>query len=116
MKNVLIVEDDQTSNLLYETCLKKYFNVFSVFDTKDIYNIIEINKIDLVLLDLRILPDNGFIVAEKIKKDYPNIKIIAQTAQIKFFSNNNTLSNFDLYLEKPIPMDTLLKSVKILLK
>lgn len=69
MKNILIVEDDQTSNLLYQTCLKNDFNVFSVYNTENIYDIVKTNKIDLILLDLKILPDNGFVVAQRIKKE-----------------------------------------------
>lgn|SRR5574343_386854 len=115
-KNILIVEDDQTSNLFFQTCLKKEYNVFPIYDTKDIYEIIKADKIDLVLLDLRILPEDGFVVAEKIKRDLPNIKIIAQTAQTKFFNQKSNMSNFDLFLEKPVPVTILLKSIKSLLK
>ena len=115
MKNILIVEDDRTSNFLYQIYLKDSYNIFYVYDTIDIYDVIRLNKIDLILLDIKILPENGFMVAKKIKIEMPEIKIIAQTAHMQHFVKEKDKNIFDLFLEKPLLPNILLQSIDSLL-
>jgi len=117
MKNILIVEDDRSSSDYYKAILRdiKDYNIFSVDNTDNIFELIKSNNIDLIFLDLKILPINGFDVAKRIKVELPHIKIIAQTAY-GHFQGEDKLEYFDIFLEKPIPITTILESIQSLLK
>lgn len=116
MKNILIVEDDNSSTEYYKAILKtiKNYKIISIDNTDNIFEIIKSNNIDLIFLDLKILPINGFDVAKKIKLELPHIKIIAQTAYGQY-NNEDKLPYFDMFLEKPIQITTILESVASLL-
>ena len=116
MKNILIVEDDKSSSDYYKAILRtvKDYNIFSVDNTNNIFEYIKYNNIDLIFLDLKILPVNGFEIAKKIRLELPHIKIIAQTAY-GHFQGEDKLTYFDLFLEKPIQISTILESIQSLL-
>lgn len=113
MKNILIVEDDKSSMIMYKIFLKDRYNIFSS-ENSDIENILKENKIDLILLDIRILPIDGMTLSKTIREKYPNIKIIMQTAAIDLNTKRHGPS-FDLLLEKPLSASVLLTSIKDIL-
>jgi len=117
MKNILIAEDDAASMLYYNSVLKKVnYNTFNVTNTTNIFDIIQKNNIHLILLDIKIIPIGGIEVANILKKEYPNIKIIAQTAYSHLYFKGNERELFDLFLEKPISSSILIESIEKLLK
>lgn len=107
--NILIVEDDSSSEIYYRMILEKNgYNVFS--NTDDVLNIIEKNNINIVLLDLWLSPVNGFELAKQIKEKYPNVGIIAQTSHTLVKKEKN--DNFDLLAYKPFSPKDILNSVE----
>lgn len=85
---VLIVEDDPMARQLFEFFVKqsdKYelLNSISSADVADLY--CETNAPDLILMDIRTsMHANGLDAAERIKKKFPEIKIIIVTSMPEY--------------------------------
>ncbi len=87
-KTILIVEDESTLNEAYQIVLATAgYNILSAFDGSEALEIAEKNKIDLILLDLRlpVLDGIGFLKSYKKHK--------RSTAKVII------LSNYDLQKE-----------------
>lgn len=85
MIKVLIVEDDPMARKLLEIFIKdseKYVLVNSIESAAMAEFYCLTNNIDLILMDVCTAMDaNGLDAAAKIKKDFPNIKVIIITSQ-----------------------------------
>lgn len=79
-QTILVVEDEKVLNDAYTTILKKEgYNVLPAFDGEEALSVAETNKIDLILLDLRMPKVNGieFLKAYDLKsQDKPPIVIV----------------------------------------
>ena len=104
-KTVLIAEDIDDNFLFLKTLLKKTkITVIWAKDGKETIELCEANdKIDLVLMDIRMPYIDGYEASTRIKAFRPNLPIIAQTAYAlnsdyqKIFN-----SGCDEYITKPI--------------
>ncbi len=104
-KTVLIAEDIDDNFLFLKTLLKKTnINVIWAKDGKETIEICEANdKIDLILMDIRMPYIDGYEASARIKSFRPDLPIIAQTAYAlnsdyqKIFN-----SGCDEYITKPI--------------
>ncbi|WCM43157.1 sigma-54 dependent transcriptional regulator [Flavobacterium sp. CBA20B-1] len=118
MKKILIIEDDVSFCLMMKTFLtKKGFEVFHAFSFKEAAIILNDEKIDLVLTDVR-LPDNDGIEILKFIKDInPAIQVILMTGytDIKTAVNVMKMGAFD-YVSKPINSDEILHTIDKALK
>ena len=103
-KNVMIVEDEETNYLLIRETLKNEpYKLFWVQDGLDAVELVNNEKIDLILMDIRLPKMNGYEATKQIKATHPHISIIAQTA----YSNYNDVvtaleSGCDDFIVKPI--------------
>jgi two-component system vancomycin resistance associated response regulator VraR len=85
MTKVMIVEDDPMASKLLEIFVKES-DRYSVAHTIDNASMAEMycfkNPIDLILMDVcTAMNANGLDAAAKIKKSFPNIKVIIMTSQ-----------------------------------
>ncbi len=113
--NILIVEDDDTNYFLIEELLNPYrFNLFRAIDGNQA--LIQLNselKIHLVLMDIR-LPkgQNGIDICRIMKKKYPFLPIIIQTAIVM---NNERVSSvhgiYDGFITKPYDIKVFYKII-----
>ncbi len=88
MYNVLIVEDDPMARKLMEIFVSTSEN-YHLVPSLDSAAMAELycmtNRVDLILMDVCTAMDaNGIEVAEKLKKNYPQIKIIIITSQPEY--------------------------------
>jgi len=104
-KRILIVEDDSSSARLFTDLLSEYGAVTKNIDNGiDSINYVKNNVCDIVVLDLRIPGENGFVVAEQIKQidEFPP-KIIVVSA---FADKQNRVHAFevgaDAFFSKPV--------------
>jgi CheY-like chemotaxis protein len=77
--SVLIVEDEQPLNEAYQIILRQAgYTVFSAYDGKEALNIATNNKVNLILLDLRMPNMDGlsFLRTYNLKVDHPKVKVI----------------------------------------
>lgn len=83
LKRVLIVDDEETLTWSMAKSLsrdKDKYEVFIANNGKDALNILNKYKIDLVITDIRMPDINGLDLLLKIRKDYPETKVIIMTA------------------------------------
>ncbi|MBN2695503.1 PAS domain-containing protein [bacterium] len=108
---ILVVEDSEINRVL----VREFFNgtsidVIEAENGEDAINKLKINKVDLVLMDLRMPIMDGYEATKLIKIDEgtKNIPIVALTASVigKDFSKLKELG-FDSFLLKPISKNLL---------
>ena len=113
----LAIAEDEESNLQYlkESLRKSGIQIYSFTDGTDIVDFF-VNKppqkIDVVLMDIKMPRMDGFKATKLIKEIYPDIPIIAQTAyamvsDIKMIKE----SEFDDFITKPIRPQVLLEKI-----
>ena len=113
-KTILIVEDDDISmEFLTELLSPSQVNILVARDGKQAVNFcIENKHIDAVLMDVRLPMMNGREAMETIKKERPELPIIAQTAFAMSGDKEKYLeSGFDDYISKPIQMQELISKL-----
>jgi len=73
------------------------------------------NCYDLILMDLEMPIMDGFEASQKIKQQFPNLLIIAQTALIYEDKERALESGCDDFISKPFYKDDLLKIINKLI-
>ncbi|WP_077864808.1 response regulator transcription factor [Clostridium saccharobutylicum] len=113
MFNVLIIDDEVEIVELMEVYLvNEGYNVFKAYNGNDGVNIINEEKIHLVILDIMMPGIDGFQVCMKIRKDY-NIPIIMLSAKSQDMDKIQGLSvGADDYMGKPFNPMELIARVK----
>ncbi|NOU18637.1 MAG: PAS domain S-box protein [Bacteroidales bacterium] len=109
---ILIVEDDQTSELLLTLTFEKF--KFETLNARTGFEAVKICRnnpdIDLILMDIRIPEINGFEVTKQIRKFNKKVIIIAQTAFALAGDGDLAIkSGCNDYIAKPIKMDKLME-------
>ena len=117
--NILIAEDVESNFLYLKAVLSKLnatiFWAKNGIEAVDLCN--DVNAIDLVLMDLQMPEMNGYEATQILKKKYPELPIIAQTAFAMSDDREKALdSGCDDYLAKPIKSKDLLGVVGKYLK
>ena len=114
-KNILLVEDEYVNYLLIENYLTPH-NV-NIIGAADGISAVEIcrkspDKIDLVLMDIKIPGINGYEATKEIKKLNKDIPVIAQTAYAMIEEMEKCQeAGCDDYIAKPYDRDKLLAKV-----
>ncbi len=113
--NILIAEDVE-SNFLYLKAVLSKLNA-TIFWAKNGLEAVEIceqeKNIDLVLMDLQMPEMNGYEATQILKKKFPNLPIVAQTAFAMSDDREKALdAGCDDYLAKPIKSKDLLNVVE----
>lgn len=115
-KVIVIVEDDRDNqSLLNQILSNSKFEVISLYNGQEILDYFSSNtirKVDLILMDIKMPKIDGLKAASIIKKSFPEVPIIAQTAyalsdDILHIKN----SDFDDYILKPIQRKDLLEKI-----
>lgn len=115
-KTILIVEDDDLNLKVFDDLLQAegYYTLKNK-DGINVTTIIEKENPDLVLMDIKLPNESGFDIIKKIKslKKISNIPIIAVTALSAMEYKQKILaSGFDEYINKPMSINELLKTIK----
>ena len=113
-KTVLIVEDNETSNIYFEVALRKTkANLIWAKNGFDAVEIVKINNsIDLILMDINMPKMDGIEATKIIKSLYPNIIIVVQTAFL--LSGEEQMcqeAGCDEFITKPIRLKYLLDTI-----
>jgi len=106
----ILVDDEPMAREILENHLKKIDSISIVASCKnaiEAFNIISLQKVDLVFLDINMPEISGLSFAKSINK---NIKIIFTTAYREYAIDGFDLKAVD-YLLKPISFDRLLQAV-----
>ncbi len=114
-KEVLLIEDDPASSEFIKVALEEFYNIRLAETGEEALKILNngSENISLVLLDVRLPDINGHELAKQIKKDYPELPIVAQTAHAMSKDKKKCLeAGCNDYLSKPISVEELLNTVK----
>ena len=116
-KQILVVDDDQSiRELLSEYLAKAGFNVISAEDGSEMAECLKVHQPDLIILDIMMPGDDGFILCQRIRKT-SNIPIIMLTANSDEIDRVLGLEiGADDYIAKPFSPRELLARVKALLR
>lgn len=111
----ILIAEDVESNYLYLKAVLSKLNA-TIFWAKNGIEAVEIcenNEIDLVFMDLQMPEMNGYEATEILKKKFPGLPIVAQTAFAMSDDREKALdSGCDDYLAKPIKSKDLLNVVE----
>ena len=77
---VLIAEDNEGNYLLLKSVLKKYCTLIWAHNGLEAVNIANEEKIDIVLMDIKMPKMTGIEALKEIKKTQPDLPVIMQTA------------------------------------
>jgi len=116
--NILIAEDVE-SNFLYLKAVLSKLNatIFWAKNGLEAIKICENDPIDLVFMDLQMPEMNGYEATEILKKKFPSLPIVAQTAFAMSDDREKALdAGCDDYLAKPIKSKDLLSVVEKFIK
>lgn len=117
-KIILIVEDDKDLNEYLTELLN--INGYSVFSTEGGIRALKIVQEcvpDLIVLDLTLSDISGIDICKKVKKDFPNIKIVMLTGKTETSDIVSGLNvGADDYMTKPFSGEELLARIKVQLR
>lgn len=106
---ILIVEDDEKSaQLLAEMFANDPVTLYIATDGKQAVEFVQNNRIDLILMDLKMPEMDGFEATRIIRTQFPHLPIIAQTAYT--FSDERKKAfeaGCNEYISKPISINKL---------
>lgn len=113
-KNILVVEDDESSAFLLESFLKN--TGASITFTKDGNKAVDYVRqhpeTDLILMDIHLPEKDGFTATREIKSIARNVVVIAQTADAFSIDCQEAIkAGCDAYLTKPLNMGLLLDKI-----
>jgi DNA-binding response OmpR family regulator len=120
MALIAIIDDDP--DILDASCLvlkSKGFEVVTATNPNDGYKIITQKKPDLIILDVMMdEPDDGFFLAQKLRREKINTPILMYTSVSKAIGldfGKNEMVPVDDFVEKPISPEELIQKVENLL-
>ncbi len=119
MANVLIVDDEKNIlNSFKRTFFNESFNTIISSSPIEAFNILEKNKIDIVISDYKMPEMDGITFLKKVKKLYPSVYRIILSGYIDEVTVSNSLiSGIALaYIAKPWESDLLLKKIYNILR
>ena len=107
---VVIAEDEQINYLFLKAVLKPTrAKIIWTKTGRETINICNSEKVDIVLMDIKMPDLNGLEATIEIKKAFPNLPIIAQTA---YAMEEDEVASIEAgcndYISKPIRPDNLL--------
>ena len=120
MAKIAVIDDDpdiiEASSLVLTS---KGYDVISATNPEDGYRLVKEQKPDLIILDVMMSePDDGFFLAQKLRREKIDIPIIMYTSVSKALGLEFAAGEMvpvDDFVEKPISPDSLVDKVEKLL-
>ena len=115
---ILVAEDEEINMLYLETILVEMKGVkLEIYHAKNGKEAVEMSKVikhlDLVLMDIKMPVMNGYDAALRIKEDFPDVPIIAETAYSTESDTDYALTHgCDDFISKPIEKEKLYKLIR----
>ena len=119
LHTILVVEDDPDMRGYVAKELTKQYNVLTAANGEDALELIEKQRIDLVVSDIMMPGMDGCALCNRIKSttEYSHIPVILLTAAVGMETRIETLeAGADGYIEKPFAIELLLANVANLFK
>lgn len=115
MQKILIVDDDESVQLVYKEELEDIgYEVYSVFSGEEALEKIGQISPDLVVLDIKMPGMDGIDVLRQIKESDPSLPVILSSAYPEFKQDISSWASDD-YIVKSANLDSLKESIRKLL-
>jgi len=112
MKNILLVDDEDSIHLLYQEELgEEGYKIHSAFSGEEALEKLKNTEIDLVILDINMPGMNGLEALRKIKEINQSLPVILCSAYQEFKQDLSSWAS-DEYLVKSANLDELKAAVK----
>ncbi len=112
MAKILVVDDEEHIRMLYEEELKEEgYEVATAASGKNILELIEKEKPDLIILDIKMTDCNGLDVLQQIRNNYYNLPVILSTAYETYKSDIKSMAA-DAYVVKSFDLTELKNKIK----
>jgi two-component system response regulator (stage 0 sporulation protein F) len=113
MNNILIVDDDRTIRFLYkEELTYEGYNVITTHDCRNLLELIDNEKPDLVVLEALIDQYNGLDLLQKIRNTYYDLPVILCTAYSGYKNDPRSIAA-DYYVLKSSDLSELKQKIKM---
>ncbi|MDH3357809.1 MAG: response regulator [Desulfobacteraceae bacterium] len=121
MPNILIIDDDnQFRTMLRKMVERNGYEVIEASDGKEGIKLYRKNPTDLIITDLIMPEKDGIETIQELRKDFPDVKIIAISGGGRLgphdYLHLAKMLGAQRTLTKPIELDELLKAIEELLK
>ena len=80
MKRILVAEDNDSNYMLMTYILRKHYEFFRAKNGKEAVEMVESEKPDMVLMDMKMPLMDGLKATRQIRVSYPDLPIVALTA------------------------------------
>jgi DNA-binding response OmpR family regulator len=112
MAKILVVDDEEHIRMLYEEALREEgYEVATAASGKNILELIEKEKPDLIILDIKMADCNGLDVLQEIRNNYYNLPVILSTAYETYKSDIKSMAA-DAYVVKSFDLTELKNKIK----
>jgi Response regulators consisting of a CheY-like receiver domain and a winged-helix DNA-binding domain len=117
MATILIAEDDKSIQLLVAARLKSNYTVICANDGQEALEIIESQRIDLLIADIMMPRMDGFRLVKTIREDGFTLPVLMLTAKQSFDDKRTGFSSgTDDYMTKPVNYEELHWRIEALLR
>lgn len=112
MAKILIVDDEEYIRTLYkEELLREGYQVSTSATGRNILELIEKERPDLIILDIKMSDCNGLDILQIIRNKYYNMPVILSTAY-EIYKNDMKSMAADFYVVKSFDLTELKKRIK----
>ena len=117
MLNILIVEDEKPVRMLTKINLKDEYNVLEASNGEEALDVMDSNKIDLMIVDIMMPKMNGYEFVKEVRDSGDQTPIIMLTAMNTFNHKKEGFQNgIDDYMTKPVDYEELKWRISALLR
>lgn len=118
MINILIIDDDKNTRfLLYEVLKMNNFNVFQATNGIEGLDMLEKEKIDLVIVDIMMPKMDGYEFTKELRSYNPKLPVLMISAkQLPGDRKKGFMAGIDDYMSKPIDHEELILHINALLR
>lgn len=115
---VLVVDDEVSLAELTSEILKfTGYKVTTAYDANQALNLLKENDYSVLISDVIMPGMNGFELGEKVRKEYPNIKLILVSGYNDKFNTTEDMKTYcDQFLEKPVTSTQLIECIESIIK
>ncbi|MFI5303914.1 MAG: response regulator [Nitrospiria bacterium] len=116
-EKILVIDDEENfRHLFFQTLRKAGYQVRTAESGQEAFDLLRKQTFDLSLIDIKMSPQDGFSILEKVKHEYPQMKVIMITAYATPETyTRSQLLGADQCLTKPLEMSELKDAIQLTL-
>jgi DNA-binding NtrC family response regulator len=111
MNRILVVDNEPNLRLVYREVLNDGgYEVLEAESSKDTFDILKCEPVDLVVLDIKLRSESGLHVLQRMANEFPSLPVILCSAYVSF-QNDYTSWLAESYIVKSSDLEELLNEV-----